>query len=299
MSKVLKEEKEKEVTKKEVCFVIMPISDVDGYEPGHFKLVYEDIFKPAIEAAGYLPMRADDTLSSNFIQLDILKALLDSPMAICDLSSRNPNVLYELGFRQAFDKATVLIKDLETINIFDISFLRYTEYDRRLTYRNVKNAQESVKRAIVETRDEHKKKGGINSLVSMLSISKAIVKPIEDMKEKDLTSLLIRDLKNAIYEIKNFTSEFQSDRIPTPTKTILIDENLLRIDEFEKAIRRFEKLIDNKTSREILSDYYDSLNAEYNKLMEIYKPPSKWFYELLNLNSKLNSLHHRVIFKNI
>lgn len=27
------------------CFVIMPIADQDGYEPDHFKLVYEDIIK--------------------------------------------------------------------------------------------------------------------------------------------------------------------------------------------------------------------------------------------------------------
>lgn len=38
---------------KERCFVIMPISDPEEYEDGHFKNVYEDIFKPAIEAAGY------------------------------------------------------------------------------------------------------------------------------------------------------------------------------------------------------------------------------------------------------
>lgn len=33
---------------REECFVIMPISDPDGYATGHFQHVYNDIFAPAI-----------------------------------------------------------------------------------------------------------------------------------------------------------------------------------------------------------------------------------------------------------
>ena len=35
------------------CFVMMPISDHADYEKGHFRRVYEDIFRPACEKAGY------------------------------------------------------------------------------------------------------------------------------------------------------------------------------------------------------------------------------------------------------
>jgi len=48
-------------THKPVCFVMMPIADVSNYEPGHFNRVYEYLIKPAIEAAGFDPYRADDT----------------------------------------------------------------------------------------------------------------------------------------------------------------------------------------------------------------------------------------------
>ena len=30
------------------CFVIMPISDVDGYPAGHFNEVYTELIKPAV-----------------------------------------------------------------------------------------------------------------------------------------------------------------------------------------------------------------------------------------------------------
>lgn len=76
------------------CFIIMPIADCDGYDKGHFSKVYEDIFKPACISANFRPVRADEVKQTNLIHLDILQKLIDSPMAICDLSSRNPNVLF-------------------------------------------------------------------------------------------------------------------------------------------------------------------------------------------------------------
>ena len=85
------------------CFVIMPISDVDTYDKGHFGRVYEYIIKPACAAAGFRPTRADEVQATNYIVVDILRKILDAEMMICDLSSRNPNVLYELGIRQAFN----------------------------------------------------------------------------------------------------------------------------------------------------------------------------------------------------
>ena len=43
---------------KKTCFVIMSISDVDGYEPGHFTRVYAYLIKPACEQAVCEPLNA-------------------------------------------------------------------------------------------------------------------------------------------------------------------------------------------------------------------------------------------------
>ena len=80
------------------CFVIMPISDVDGYAPGHFDRVFKHIIEPACKHSGYEAIRADVTAKTNVIIVDILRNALNCEMAICDLSARNPNVFYELGF---------------------------------------------------------------------------------------------------------------------------------------------------------------------------------------------------------
>jgi hypothetical protein len=105
------------------CFVIMPISNHTDYETGHFDRVYEEIIRPAVEQAGFEPKRADDIKQTHIIIIDILKSIVDSDMAICDLSSLNPNVMYELGIRQMTKKPVVLIKDSKTKRIFDIGIL--------------------------------------------------------------------------------------------------------------------------------------------------------------------------------
>ena len=65
----------------------------------------------ASDTAGFKSVRADEVRQTNLIHLDVLQKLIESPMAICDLSSRNPNVLFELGLRQAFDKPVVLVQE--------------------------------------------------------------------------------------------------------------------------------------------------------------------------------------------
>jgi hypothetical protein len=153
------------------CFVIMPISDADGYDKGHFERVYEDIVKPAVVNAEFTARRADEVKETNFIHLDILKKLIDAPIAICDLSSRNPNVLFELGIRQAFDKPVVLIQEKGTPKIFDIGPLRYLEYDKGMKYHDVLKTQKELTEAIIATKAAEGQQGNVNSIVRLMALS--------------------------------------------------------------------------------------------------------------------------------
>jgi len=155
---------------KKKCFVIMPISECDNYPSGHFGRVYEHIIRPACEQAGFNPIRADEIMTTNYIALDIIKHIISSDMAICDLSNRNPNVLYELGIRQAFNLPVTLIKDTKTNRIFDIQGFRDVEYDETLRIDNVQDAIDEISEVIKNTYDSTNE---INSLVSLLGIEPA------------------------------------------------------------------------------------------------------------------------------
>ena len=142
----------------------MQISDSEGYTPGHFGHVYENIIKPSCENAGYNPVRADEVKETNLIHLDILKKLIEAPIAICDLSNRNPNVLFELGIRQAFDKPVVLIQEKGTPKIFDISPLRYLEYSKEMKYHDVLASQKALTEALEATANAEGDSTNINSI---------------------------------------------------------------------------------------------------------------------------------------
>lgn len=162
-----------EQEKNKDCFIIMPIADTDGYPQGHFKHVYDDIVSPACDMAGYHAVRADDVKATNLIHLDILKKLIEAPVSICDLSSRNPNVLFELGIRQAFDRPVVLIQEVGTPKIFDITPLRYLEYSKEMKYHEVLKSQRELKDAIEATVSADGEAGNVNSIVKLLALSKS------------------------------------------------------------------------------------------------------------------------------
>ncbi len=232
-----------------VCFVIMPISDVDGYEPKHFELVYQDIIKIACKNAGYTAIRADDVKQTNLIHKDILHKILESPMAICDLSSNNPNVLFELGIRQAFDKPTVLIKDTSTDFIFDLSPLRYTEYTRVQNYRDVLKSQELVGDAIKKTEQSSEDSNNINSLINLLSLPKAATLKDEINNETDkFNILLLQQINEILDEIKSISS-YNVDNI--------IQGDINR-NEIWTLITQLKNLINNGCPKPIIKkNYYD------------------------------------------
>lgn len=170
----------------------MPISDVDGYEKGHFGRVYEYLIKPACEAAGYKVDRADDTSKTNMIIVDILQKAVKYDMAICDISSRNANVFYELGFRQAFNMKTVLIKDKKTVMPFDISSIRTLSYSETLRIDEVEKGRAEIQKALEET--EKADSNEVNSLISLLSINKAEIPKQQELSVD--TSILLNAINN-------------------------------------------------------------------------------------------------------
>lgn len=188
-----------------VCFVIMPISDVDGYEGGHFRRVYDHLIVPACREAGFEPLLASDVKEANMIVIDVLQRLYTAEMVLCDLSSRNPNVLFELGFRQAFSKPVTLIKDLRTERIFDISGLRDIPYDESLRI-DVAHATiaEIADRMKATCEAAERGSGGVNSLVQLLGVEAAVIPeraPISN--ETQLVLDAVRDLSDRVRALES------------------------------------------------------------------------------------------------
>ncbi len=114
----------------------MPISAIDGCSAEHWSEVKAIITEaveicPSPKIKVRLVSEADDV---GVIQKRIVQNVYNSDIVICDVSGKNPNVMFELGMRLAFDKATVLIKDDKTDYTFDTGIIEHIAYPRDLRY---------------------------------------------------------------------------------------------------------------------------------------------------------------------
>lgn len=235
------------------CFVIIPIADCDGYEKGHFAHVYDDIIKPAIDKTEFTAIRADEVKETNFIHLDILKKLIDAPIAVCDLSTRNPNVLFELGIRQAFDKPVVLIQEKGTPKIFDIAPLRYLEYSKEMKYHEVLESQKSLQEAIEATKAAEGDSGNINSIVKLMALSSPAIIPNLDNSNKEVLALDV--MRSQMNDLKMMMEMM----VHEGRKGISRRSSIAAI-EYERIVNKLEKISSLKMDIE-------QADREYTKLM--------------------------------
>jgi hypothetical protein len=109
----------------DVCFVMQPFSAPLGD-------YYEKIYKPAIEKAGLRPLRADgDLFHTGKIIEQVWQGIHSAKVLVAELTTRNPNVFYELGLAHALGKPVVLVSAGEDDVPFDLRHIRVIFYDVR------------------------------------------------------------------------------------------------------------------------------------------------------------------------
>jgi len=244
--KPTKETAEK-TTELDECFIIMPISDPEGYDSGHFKHVYDNIIKPACKKADYKAYRADDNESTNMIHDVILKKILNAPMAVCDLSSLNPNVMFELGIRQAFDKPVVLIQEKGTKRVFDLAPIKTIEYPKGMVYHEVIAFQEKLSIAIKSTFEESSKPDNSNSIVKFLALqSAARIPDISGNEESMKFNILQSEMSEIRHLLKmNLSNNSNIPALP-PWERNSSNQKVFRISRLERDFTLMAKANERK-----------------------------------------------------
>jgi hypothetical protein len=116
-------EKSVKVDAGDSCFVMMPFAPPLGD-------YYSKIYKPAIEKAGLRPVRADaDIFGTGKIIDQIWAGINSAKVLVAELTTRNPNVFYELGLAHALEKPVVLVSSNEADIPFDLKHIRVIYYD--------------------------------------------------------------------------------------------------------------------------------------------------------------------------
>lgn len=102
---------------------------VSAMMPFHpnFTPVYETLQKTA-HAAGLRCRRADDIWENPAVIQDVVSLIDRSRIVICDCSTRNPNVFYEIGIAHTLGREVILITQSAEDIPFDLRHLRYVQY---------------------------------------------------------------------------------------------------------------------------------------------------------------------------
>ena len=90
---------------------------------------YRLLIKPVAEEKGLICVRADEIRHSGAIDVPMYQELLTADVVIADLSTANPNALYELGIRHALrPRTTIVISESKLPYPFDLNHVMITSY---------------------------------------------------------------------------------------------------------------------------------------------------------------------------
>lgn len=90
---------------------------------------YKNIIKPVAEGCGYKCVRADEIKDSSLIDRSMYGLLFYADLVIADISTYNPNAIYELGIRHAVKPFhTIILKEKHGTLPFDLNHSRTHNY---------------------------------------------------------------------------------------------------------------------------------------------------------------------------
>ena len=219
--------KEGKMPEKKKCFIIMPITTPKTFLPmyredeDHFEHVLNCLFIPAIEKSNLKPIKPIAE-GAELILGRTIKHIETSDFVLCDISTLNPNVFFELGVRSALNKPLCLVKDefIEKIP-FDTTGINHHTYKSSLPSWKI---QEEIVQLSKHIKESIKTSKGKNELWRYFGLSTVAYPAKEkgDVEDRlDYLTLQIASLKQDFQTGQNLpTLESQLYRSPYLTDPV-------------------------------------------------------------------------------
>lgn len=250
------------IDQKKVCGIVMPISEIEGLPKSHWDEVYT-IISDSIESAGFTPNLVSNSEDIGVIQKRIVQNLYENPIVVCDVSAKNPNVMFELGLRLAFDKPTIIIKDDKTSYSFDTSPIEHLEYPRDLRFSKIKDFGDKLASKIESTYQKSVSDKDYSTFLKHFGTFKVAKIETEEVTKEDLLMEEMKSIRNLILRDFNTRSRGIQDRTRDLDNEINESSNNIHIffqkPSIEKLntglnVERFHKiLLDTKGIGQIIS----------------------------------------------
>lgn len=228
--------------KKPICGIIMPISSIDNCSETHWKEV-KGIITDAVEAAGFEAQLVSEANDSGIIQKRIVQNLYKNDIVICDVSCKNPNVMFELGMRLAFDKPTIIVMDNMTKYSFDTAPIEHLGYPRDLSYYQILDFKKTLTEKIKGTIDAAKQPDYTTFLKNFGEFQVATI----ENKKGSLDEVVLSRLDD-------MTRQISEIRVNQRVRIIERPESESETEEINKLTRKLieQYCAENKISESIL-----------------------------------------------
>jgi hypothetical protein len=187
------------------CGIVMPISEIDGCTADHWEQVRE-IIEEALDCDSIKTRLVSDADEVGIIQDRIVKNLYQNPVVVCDVSCKNPNVMFELGLRLAFDKPTIVIKDDETEYSFDTSPIEHIPYPRNLNYRSMVKFKKTLRQKVESTLEKAQSDPNYSTFLGSFTIKNLVRIETDDITPSEFVLSELIDLKKIVSRMSSMQS---------------------------------------------------------------------------------------------
>ncbi|WP_298529638.1 RNA helicase [uncultured Christiangramia sp.] len=284
-----KENNPKQENSLKKCGIIMPIAAHPDYPKEHWKEVLL-ILLEAINETEFEPRMVNEDSAIGLIHERIVNNIYSDDIIICDVSSKNPNVMFELGMRLAFDKPTIIIKDEKTGYSFDTGVIEHINYPSSLRFNKIVEFKEELISRINAT---YKKSTTHKDYSPFLkSFGKTIIPAKINPSEIAESKYILEKLEILSQEMKHLRMDQRNKMAKSRFATIFSDKD--RQNLVQEEINQFLTNNSHLEREHIMQNFIEILREEvvnnrgfkpYN--IEIINAVNS-FFESSNPKSKLN-----------
>ena len=247
-----------------ICGIIMPISGTDDYPEDHWKDVIKIISETVNSITEYSfsvkPVWHEEYV--NIIQKSIVNNIYQADIIICDVSSMNPNVLFELGLRLAFDKPVIIMIDNNTKLNFDTGIIEHLIYDSDMNYFSIKSLRFNLKTKILATLKEVYSNENYSPFLSNFGTFHTSSLHSEDIDSADQLVDMLSNIQNELTFLRRKYS---------------IHSSLLKVDP-EYVEYLIDKAINMWCNKHVITDSSDLINdVDFIKWVECEINSSRYF----------------------
>jgi hypothetical protein len=187
-----------EVHQGPTCGIVMPLSAIDGCSAGHWVDV-QSIIKESvgsITAPVFATRMVSDADEVGVIQKRIVQNIFLSDVIVCDVSCRNPNVMFELGMRLAFDRPAIIIKDDKTPYSFDTGVIEHLTYPRDLRYNSMLVFRQQLADKVLSTYQKARQDPNHSTFLRNFGTFKVVSLNTEEVKSDQIVITVLEQVQS-------------------------------------------------------------------------------------------------------